>query len=82
VQLCGVLPQLPGVLPVLIGLGFRAFSVEPAQLPWLGEIVTNIRLANAVALAARVCRADSSAGVRALLQEDGPAQAGRAGGRA
>lgn len=82
VQLCGVLPQLPGMLPVLVGLGFRAFSVEPAQLPWLGESVANIRLADAGALAARVCRAGSSAGVRALLQEEGPAPADRAGGRA
>jgi phosphoenolpyruvate-protein kinase (PTS system EI component) len=80
VQLCGVLPQLPGVLPVLIGLGFRAFSVEPARLPWLAETVANTRLADAGALASRVCRADSSAGVRALLQEDGPAPADLAGG--
>jgi len=82
VQLCGVLPQLPGVLPVLVGLGFRTFSVEPAQLPWLGETVASTRLEDAMELAARVCRADSSAGVRVLLQEDGPAPADRAGGRA
>jgi phosphoenolpyruvate-protein phosphotransferase (PTS system enzyme I) len=27
VQLCGLLPQVPGVLPVLIGLGYRCFSL-------------------------------------------------------
>ena len=32
VQLCGLLPQMPGVLPVLLGMGFRVFSVAPDSL--------------------------------------------------
>lgn len=31
VQLCGILPQLPGGLPVLLGLGYRTFSVDVAR---------------------------------------------------
>jgi phosphoenolpyruvate-protein kinase (PTS system EI component) len=32
-QLCGLLPQIEGVLPILIGLGFRRLSGEPALIP-------------------------------------------------
>lgn len=30
---CGILPQLPGVLPVLLGLGYWTFSVDVAHAP-------------------------------------------------
>lgn len=67
VQLCGVLPQLPGILPVLLGLGFRVFSVEAAQLPWLAQSVARTDLAVACGLAQAVCRAQSSREVLELL---------------
>ena len=38
-QLCGVLPQLPGILPLLLGLGFRVFSVEPSSLGYLRRTI-------------------------------------------
>lgn len=65
VQLCGVLPQLPGVLPILLGLGFRVFSVEAALLPWLGQAIARTRISTARALAQQVCAArntDTAAG--------------------
>jgi phosphoenolpyruvate-protein kinase (PTS system EI component) len=77
VQLCGVLPQLPGILPVLLGLGFRVFSVEAAQLTWLGQAIANTRLCDAESLAERVCRARSPAEVSALLARGLPVPAGR-----
>ncbi len=40
VQLCGLLPQLPGVLPVLLGMGFRVFSVAPVMIPYLAKIAS------------------------------------------
>ncbi len=67
VQLCGVLPQLPGILPVLLGLGFRVFSVEAAQLPWLTQSIAQTDIGAAQELAAQVCRAQSSQVVRELL---------------
>ena len=40
VQLCGLLPQIPGVLPILLGLGFRAFSVESKLVHETGGFVS------------------------------------------
>jgi phosphoenolpyruvate-protein kinase (PTS system EI component) len=67
VQLCGVLPQLPGILPLLIGLGFRAFSVELGSLPYLRQTVAGISLSQAARLARRVCLAQDSIEVRRLV---------------
>jgi phosphoenolpyruvate-protein kinase (PTS system EI component) len=55
IRLCGVLPRLTGVLPVLVGLGFRHFSVDPIWIPYLAETLYAISLTDAEALARRVC---------------------------
>jgi phosphoenolpyruvate-protein kinase (PTS system EI component) len=68
VQLCGVLAQLPGILPLLLGLGYRAFSVEANLLPYLAQSVASTDTSEASALAGRVCSAPSSIEVRELLQ--------------
>ncbi len=67
VQLCGVLPQLPGVLPILLGLGFRVYSVEANLLPWLGQAIAQARISDAQALAEQVCAARDAAAVRQLV---------------
>jgi len=67
VQLCGLLPQLPGVLPVMIGLGFRAFSVEPLLIPRLAREAQRIDTAQAEALAREVCKVPESRHVHRLL---------------
>ena len=68
VQLCGLLPQLPGVLPVLLGMGFRVFSVAPVMIPYLAKIASETKLSQAKALAQHVCVAKTSEQVRGLLQ--------------
>jgi phosphoenolpyruvate-protein kinase (PTS system EI component) len=68
-QLCGVLPQLPGILPLLLGLGFRVFSVEVSSLDYLRRIIAGTSLAQARVLANRACRAHDSAQVRSLLED-------------
>jgi phosphoenolpyruvate-protein kinase (PTS system EI component) len=68
VQLCGLLPQLPGVLPVLIGLGFRAFSVDPKILPFLRQSVSRIECDAAATLAAAVLTAPDAGSVADLIQ--------------
>lgn len=70
VQLCGVLPQLPGILPLLLGLGFRVFSVEATMLSRLGQVIANTHITDAAALAVRVCQGQSSGEVRELLQKE------------
>jgi phosphoenolpyruvate-protein kinase (PTS system EI component) len=84
VQLCGILPQLPGVLPVLIGLGFRSFSMEPLLIPRIGQSVPGIELAAAAFLADAVCAAPDAAAVRRLIgqPEDAPWGIGAVGPRA
>ena len=67
VQLCGLLPQMPGVLPVLLGMGFRVFSVAPVMIPYLAKIASETNLSQAKALAQHVCVAKASDQVRGLL---------------
>lgn len=67
VQVNGLLAQLPGVLPVLIGLGYRAFSVDPVMLPWLAQRVRQTETHAAAALADALCSARGSAEVRRRL---------------
>ncbi len=67
VQVNGLLAQLPGVLPVLIGLGYRAFSVDPVMLPWLAQAIRQTDTRVAGALADAVCGAHRSNAVKSLL---------------
>ena len=67
VQLCGVLPQLPGVLPVLLGLGYRTFSVDVAHAPYLAGTVARRSAAADRGLADAVCAAASGPAVAGLL---------------
>lgn len=67
VQVNGLLAQLPGVLPALIGLGYRAFSVDPVMLPWLAQRVAETDTHAAKALAAKVCAAQRTKDVKSLL---------------
>lgn len=66
VQLCGLLPQLPGVLPVLLGLGFRTFSVDATLIPCLAQTLQSRTLAGMQALASEVCAAKTSREVTAI----------------
>ncbi|MCI0507150.1 MAG: phosphoenolpyruvate-protein phosphotransferase [Gammaproteobacteria bacterium] len=68
VTLCGVLPQLPGVLPLLLGLGYRMFSVDAHSIPYLAKTVTSVTLAEAEQTLANVCEANESREVREILR--------------
>jgi phosphoenolpyruvate-protein kinase (PTS system EI component) len=70
VQVCGLLSQLPGVLPVLLGLGFRVFSVDAAYIPYLASTVRKTDVHEASALAREVCNMKTSPMVKALLRTD------------
>jgi phosphoenolpyruvate-protein kinase (PTS system EI component) len=67
VQLCGVLPQLQGVLPILLGLGYRAFSVDPVHIPYLARTISQLRVRDAQQLARQICQARHGSEVMALL---------------
>jgi phosphoenolpyruvate-protein phosphotransferase (PTS system enzyme I) len=67
IRLCGLFPQMPGVLPVLLGLGYRHFSVEPLLIPYLAESVTACDMIEAKGLGAAVCAAMNPESVRRLV---------------
>lgn len=67
IQLCGLLPQMPGILPVLLGFGYRTFSVEPVLIPYLARTVRGTDSDLAEALAAGACAVDDADGVRDVL---------------
>jgi phosphoenolpyruvate-protein kinase (PTS system EI component) len=48
-------------------MGFRAFSVAPAVIPYLAATLDQLDLKQAQQLAQRVCSAGDSQQVRALL---------------
>lgn len=74
VRLCGLLPQLHGVLPVLIGLGYRAFSVDPWLVPWLAETVRKLAFPDTQTLARQACEAADSKATRELVTGTGTQQ--------
>ena len=67
VQLCGLLPQYAGVMPILLGLGYRIFSVEAMLIPHLTEIIEKIPTQSAQTLAEQVCNARQTTEVKKLL---------------
>lgn len=67
-QLCGLLPQVQGVLPVLLGLGYRRFSGEPVLIPSLANSVTGKTINECQQIATEVCAARNSAQVRQILR--------------
>jgi phosphoenolpyruvate-protein kinase (PTS system EI component) len=69
IRLCGVLPRLNGVLPVLVGLGFRRFSVDPTWIPYLAKSLCSTTSANTQDLAHRVCACSHSQEVHKILAQ-------------
>lgn len=67
IQVCGMLSQLNGILPVLLGLGYKVFSVEPNKVPYLAQTIENTNISEAQTLAEHVCAAMDSRSVAKLL---------------
>jgi phosphoenolpyruvate-protein kinase (PTS system EI component) len=57
VQLCGFLPQVRGLMPVLMGMGYRCFSVDGPFIPYLARELAGKSLDACEALARDACRA-------------------------
>ena len=67
IRVCGVLPRLGGILPVLVGLGFRRFSIDPIWIPYLARDLRGLTLDAAEALADKVRDCEEAYAVRELL---------------
>ena len=57
IQLSGQLARMPGIFPVLIGLGYRIFAADPLFVMRLGKMIPQINSEEAEALADAVCSA-------------------------
>ena len=68
IQLCGLLPQIQGCLPLLLGLGYRTFSVDAPFIPYLAQIVANTTQQECEMLAQQVCTARTTQQVLRILQ--------------
>ena len=67
VQLCGLLPQIAGVLPVLLGMGYRVFSIAPVMIPYLAKVARETDMTQAKDLSQHVCQAKDIAQVPRIL---------------
>ena len=67
VSLCGNVATDPQMLPFLLGIGLRHFSVDPMQIPLLQERIEGIDLAEAERQAAEMLSFGRTAEVQAFL---------------
>lgn len=70
ISLCGEIASDPVYTALLLGLGFRSFSVSPGRLLEIKHAVRSIDLTAAETLAARVFALGSVAEMRVLVQEE------------
>jgi phosphotransferase system enzyme I (PtsI) len=54
VSICGQMSSEPLFMPLLIGMGFRQFSVTPQAIPELKEVIRHLTVAKAEAICSRV----------------------------
>ncbi len=70
IQLNGQLIRMPGVLPVLIGLGYRIFSLDPLLIPYLANTIKQTDTKKAAQIAQQVCQAADDKAVKNLMTVD------------
>ena len=69
VSVCGEMAADPVLLPLLTGLGFREFSMNPAAIPVAKQVVRGIRIADTARLASRALKAATASEVEKVLAE-------------
>jgi len=67
IQLNGQLIRMAAVVPVLIGLGYRIFSVDPLVIPYLAETIKQTDTNEAAKLAQQICMATDDKAVKKLI---------------
>jgi phosphotransferase system enzyme I (PtsI) len=67
VAVCGEMAADPVILALLVGLGFREFSMAPTAIPLAKQVLRDMRAADAAAVAARALRAPTASAVEQLL---------------
>ncbi len=80
VSVCGEMAADPLLVALLVGLGFRSFSMTPAAIPVVKQTLAALDSRSAADLARRVLRAVSAGAVHALLEPLAEALAQRRAG--
>jgi phosphotransferase system enzyme I (PtsI) len=70
ISLCGEIAGDPRYTALLLGLGFRSFSVTPGRLLEIKHAIRSIDLRDAEQLAATALTLDSAPAIRALVEKD------------
>jgi phosphotransferase system enzyme I (PtsI) len=68
-SVCGEMAADPVLIPLLVGLGLREFSMTPAAIPIAKQIVRGLRLADTARLAGRALKAATAADVEKVLAD-------------
>ena len=68
--LCGEIASDPAYTTLLLGLGFRSFSVTPGRLLEIKHAIRSTRLSEAEELAGKVLPLNSTRDIKAHLQDD------------
>lgn len=70
VTLCGEMAGLPQALVVLLGMGLRRFSVSPAVVPTIKEVMHHLTIPMAKRLLERALRLKTSHQIRSMLNDE------------
>ena len=69
VSVCGEMAADPVLIPLLVGLGLREFSMTPAAIPVAKQIVRGLRVSDTARLAGRALKAATAADVEKVLAD-------------
>ncbi len=70
ISLCGEIASDPAYTMLLLGLGFRSFSVSPGRLLAIKQAIRSTRLPDAERLAEQVLSLNTTREIKALMQDD------------
>src|SRR5687767_10736428 len=68
-SVCGEMAADPVLIPLLVGLGLREFSMTPAAIPVAKQVVRGLRVSDTARLAGRALKAATAADVEKVLAD-------------
>jgi phosphotransferase system enzyme I (PtsI) len=69
VSVCGEMAADPVLMPLLVGLGLREFSMTPAAIPVAKQVVRGLRVSDTARLAGRALKAATASDVEKVLAD-------------
>ena len=72
VSICGEIASEPRMIPFLLGIGLRIFSIDPRCLPQLQRIISTVKTADTEAIAEKALSMTSEAEIAELFNSANP----------